>query len=111
VKDRDIEKHRQFEIELFRQTGFPAPIRLILSSYTFMDSGAQGFPDGKSDCSQFYGPDYLKQYCKSVPYQPAYDPTSEGYSVMDEQGQWMQGVYTRVHRDQQIISAMQNWLN
>ncbi len=42
---------------------------------------------------------------------PAYDENSCGYSVYDSKGSWLEGVYTRVHRDQQIINAMRNWMN
>jgi alpha-amylase len=42
-------------------------IKLLLSSYTFIDSKqAYGFPDGNSDCSKFEGD--ASKCTKSVPY-------------------------------------------
>ncbi len=43
-------------------------------------------------------------------YQKAYDPLSCGYSCVGETGEWLMGVYTRVHRDQSIIRAMREWM-
>ena len=44
-------------------------IRLILSSYTFMESaGAYGFPDGHSECAKCKSDDCKKNCKKSVPY-------------------------------------------
>jgi hypothetical protein len=40
----------------------------------------------------------------------AHDPNSCGYSVFDESGRWKEGVYTRVHRDIEIINAMREWM-
>ena len=41
---------------------------------------------------------------------PAYVENACGYSVYDSNGKWMEGVYTRVHRDVEIINAMRNWM-
>ena len=41
---------------------------------------------------------------------PAYDPNSCGYSVYDQNGKWLEGVYTRVHRDIEIINTMRRWM-
>merc|ERR1712039_1064705 len=74
------------------------PIRLILSSFYWPANGAQGLPDGKSDCS-------LCKIncggCVGMPYTAAYDPSSTGYD---------KGVYTRVHRDGAIVNAMRKWM-
>ncbi|MGL4947877.1 MAG: alpha-amylase family glycosyl hydrolase, partial [Mycoplasma sp.] len=52
IKEKDAEKHRNFEVNLFRRTDAPWKIKLVLSSYSFMNNGASGFPDGNSDCSK-----------------------------------------------------------
>ncbi len=41
---------------------------------------------------------------------PAHDPNSCGYSIYDSNGKFLEGVYTRVHRDTQIINAMRKWM-
>ena len=80
-----------------------------MTSYSFMNNGAAGFPDGKSDCSRCTGVQ-CKNYCsKSVPYQKAYDPSSKGYDT-GSGGNWKEGSYTRVHRDIQIVNAMRKWM-
>jgi len=43
-----------------------------------------------------------------MPYSKAHDPNACGYTC-EVNGQWIQGVYTRVHRDQAIINAMRQW--
>ena len=111
VREKDVIKHREFEVKLFTQTDIDADIRLILSSYTFASFGAHGFPDGKSDCGRFKGNSDWYQYCNSISFSRAFEPRSQGYDVFDESGQWKGGVYTRVHRDPKITSAMQKWLN
>ena len=96
---------------MFTRTDGNWKIRLVLSSYTFVESkNAFGFPDGHSDCKNCVG-NFCQQQCtKSVPYSPAHDPNSCGYSVQDSNGKWMEGVYTRVHRDASIINAMRRWM-
>ena len=42
-------------------------------------------------------------------YQKAHDPNSCGYDA-GSGGNWKEGVYTRVHRDQQIINSMRHWM-
>ncbi len=76
-----------------------------------MDSGAKGYPDGWSDCSRFQGSPGQLSRCNGVPKQTAFDPDSKGYSAVDPNGHWLQGVYTRVHRDDTIVDALTNWLN
>ena len=109
VKEKNIEKHRNFNIQLFTRTDHDWKIKLLLSSYSFMNNGARGYPDGKSDCSACTGEQCKKECSKSVPYQKAYDPNSTGYDSGDG-GNWKEGTYTRVHRDQQIINAMRQWM-
>jgi alpha-amylase len=55
VKDKDVPLHRAFEVNLFARTDADWKIRLVLSSYSFAASGAQGPPDGLSDCSRCIG--------------------------------------------------------
>lgn len=43
-----------------------------------------------------------------MPYSKAYDPNSCGYDV-GQGGSWKEGVYTRVHRDMDIVNAMRKW--
>jgi len=73
-----------------------------------MDDGAQGFPDGLSDCSKCVG-DQCSSCTKSVPYKKAFDASSCGYDCGDGSG-WKENTYTRVHRDQEIINAMRGWM-
>ena len=41
-------------------------------------------------------------------YSKAFDADSCGYDC-EVNGQWQEGVYTRVHRDMDIINAMRSW--
>ena len=109
IKERNIEKHRNFNIEMFTRTDADWKIKLLLSSYSFMNNGAGGFPDGKSDCSACTGEQCKNNCNKSVPYQKAYNPNSTGYDTGDS-GNWKEGTYTRVHRDQATINAMRRWM-
>ena len=72
-----------------------------------MENGAQGFPDGSSDCDKCVG-DQCDSCTKSMKYSKAYDDSSCGYDSGDG-GNWIEGVYTRVHRDQEIINEMRAW--
>ena len=109
IKERNIEKHRNFNIEMFTRTDADWKIKLLLSSYSFMNNGGAGFPDGKSDCSACTGEQCKNNCSKSVPYQKAYNPSSTGYDTGDS-GNWKEGTYTRVHRDQATINAMRRWM-
>ena len=109
IKEKNIEKHRNFNIEMFTRTDFDWKIKLLMSSYSFMNNGASGFPDGKSDCSKCSGEQCKNNCNKSVPYQKAYNPNSTGYDTGDG-GNWKEGSYTRVHRDSGIINAMRKWM-
>ena len=101
VIEKNVDKHRGFEEQLFNRTDGDWQIKLLLSSYTFMDDGAMGIPDGKSDCSQCLG-DQCSSCTKSMAYSKAFDPESCGYDC-EKDGQWQQGVYTRTHRDYDVI--------
>ena len=55
VREKNVGKHRNFNMDLFRRGDGNWQIKLVLSSYTFMNNGAMGIPDGKSDCSKCVG--------------------------------------------------------
>lgn len=107
IKDKDVPKHRNFEELLFNRTDADWKIRLVLSSYSFMNDGAAGIPDGRSDCANCVG-DQCDSCNKSMKYSKAHNPDVCGYTC-EVDGQWQEGVYTRVHRDYDIIQAMRNW--
>ncbi len=110
VKDKDINKHRGFEVKLFdspfgvTDNANDWPIRTILSSYWFPASGIMGAPDGQSSCSLCRdepGQNYCAS-CQGREHTPAFNPDSCGY---DNNGE-----YTRTHRDLSIIKAMRRWI-
>ncbi|KAJ6241498.1 alpha-amylase [Anaeramoeba flamelloides] len=107
VKDRDVSGHRFFEKKLFSgpegvsDNNNDWPIRLLLSSYYFPNNDAQlgaGIPDGNSDCSKCK---VQCDTCKNVAKTSAYQPNKCGYTGP---------VYTRTHRDKDIIMAMRGWM-
>lgn len=73
-----------------------------------MNNGAAGFPDGLSDCSACVG-DQCGGCTKSMPKATAFKPDSCGYDTGDG-GNWKEGEFTRVHRDQDIVNAMRGWM-
>ena len=101
VREKNVGKHRNFNIDLFKRGDGNWQIKLVLSSYTFMNNGAMGIPDGKSDCAKCVG-SYCNSCSKSMPYSKAHDPNACGYTCV-QNGSWKEGVYTRVHRDYDII--------
>ena len=107
VKEKDVPRHRGFEIQLFDRTDGNWQIKLVLSSYSFMNNGSQGIPDGSSDCANCNGPQ-CNSCNKSMKFTPAHDPNVCGYS-MEVNGAWQEGAYTRVHRDYDVIQAMRRW--
>ena len=107
VREKNIPKHRNFNMQLFSRTDGNWQIKLVLSSYSFMNNGAMGIPDGKSDCKACVG-SYCNSCSKSMAYAPAYKADSCGYDC-GANGGWVEGVYTQVHRDYDIIQAMRNW--
>ena len=109
IKEKNAERHRHFNIELFTRREADWKIKLVMTSYSFMNNGGAGFPDGNSDCRNCIGVQ-CKNFCtKSVPYQKAYDPNSIGYDT-GSSGNWKEGSYTRVHRDIDVINAMRGWM-
>ena len=109
IKERDVGKHRYFTTQMFYTTAANWKIKLVLSSYSFMNNGGAGFPDGKSDCSKCTGEQCRNNCNKSVPYQKAYNPNSTGYDTGNS-WDWKEGTYTRVHRDREIVNAMRSWM-
>ena len=107
IKDRDVGRHRNFNVELFTRTDGNWKIRMVLSSYSWGQNGANGFPDGLSDCSRYKGTQNTR--CVGLPYRPAYRKEACGYSVA-EGGGWIYGEYTRTHRDVSVVNAMRRWL-
>lgn len=67
VREKDVDKHRGFETLLYNRTDADWKIRILLSSYSFMDNGAMGFPDGKSDCANCKG-DQCDSCSMSMPF-------------------------------------------
>ncbi|KAH7020490.1 glycoside hydrolase superfamily [Ilyonectria destructans] len=105
VKDKDVSKHRSFEVQLFSRTDGDWKIKLVLSSYMFASNGASGFPDGKSDCALYTGSQSASG-CLGMAYDQAYVASACGYGG----GVLTAGKYTRVHRDVSIINAMRAWV-
>ena len=105
----EVDKHRNFEIKLFeapydiKDNLNEAPIRMILSSFYTKYNGLrlEGLPDGNSDCFKSCKSDCDKCKARSLPEFPAYLEDGKAYSGTG---------FTRVHRDEKIISAMQKWM-
>ena len=109
IRDKNIEQHRADSIRLFTTElyDYDWKIRNIFSSYSTYQS-LVGIPDGKSDCS-YCDSENCRTGCISFPYKKAYSPLSKGYDCGDEEN-WIEGEYTRVHRDPSIINAMRKWM-
>jgi alpha-amylase len=86
IKDKNVAKHRSFEELLFSRTDANWQIKLVLSSYTFMNNGAAGPPDGKSDCAKCTGAQ-CTSCSKSMKYSKAHDANVCGYTC-SVNGQW-----------------------
>ncbi|KAJ3209829.1 hypothetical protein HDU67_005871 [Dinochytrium kinnereticum] len=112
IKDRNVARHRSFEVKLFQVRSGQSndwAIRTILSSYSWKQTPtglANGFPDGQSDCSGYKG---TQSGCASMPFRPAFVANACGYSNAVNGG-WIEGEYTRVHRDISIVNAMRSWM-
>jgi len=108
IHSKDVESHRNEYINYINETEIDNKIKFIFSSYSLIN-GANGFPDGKSDCSKCRTQACSSWCIKSVPYKKAYDPLSTGYDTGDSHN-WIEGGYTRVHRDFDIVNAMRKWM-
>ncbi len=71
IKDKDIAKHRKFEVQLFTRTDADWKIKNVLSSYMFSAEGGNGFPDGLSDCKLRTG-DQPAGACLGIGYDKAF---------------------------------------
>lgn len=71
VKDKDIAKHRMFEVQLFDRTDADWSVKAVLSSYMYAANGGAGFPDGLSDCKLYTG-DQAKNGCLGMEYDKAF---------------------------------------
>lgn len=106
IKGCEEATHRGFEVKLFenpngvRDNNDDYPIRTVLSSYYWGAKEVQGVPDGLSDCKHCT---VSCDTCKGMAYVKAHDPSSTGYDKGD-------GMYTRVHRDPEIVNAMRAWM-
>ena len=102
------EEHRKYEVALFEapygveNNKDEAPIRMVLSSFYNKqgDVTLVGLPDGLSDCNSCK--ENCEQCKRGIPKIEAYQEDGKAYSGEG---------FTRVHRDEQIIAAMQNWMN
>ena len=101
--------HRDFEVKLFQEpfdvedNKNDSPIRMILSSFynQYNNVTLEGLPDGLSDCSKSCKNNCDQCKDKSLPEFPAYKEDGKSYSGEG---------FTRVHRDEKIIEAMQKWM-
>ena len=109
IRDKNIEEHRSKTISMFKND-YQINWEIIFIFSTFsVYQGSSGIPDGKSDIT-FCATENCKSSCTSrVPYRKAYNPISTGYDTGNAEN-WIEGEYTRIHRDQLIINAMRKWL-
>ena len=109
MRERNLKEHKKKYIQLLKDNTINWKIKLVYSSYSIMENGAFGFPDGKSDCKKCITEQCKDECTKSVPYQKAYKPLSIGYDSGDETN-WKEGTYTRIHRNFDIVNAMRQWM-
>ena len=105
----DLQGHKNQYTSFLKNNSTNSKIKLFFSSYSNMNNGGIGFPDGKSDCKKCINKECNNTCKKSVPYQKAYDPLSEGYDAGNKTN-WKEGTYTRVHRNIDIVNAMREWM-
>jgi alpha-amylase len=105
LRDKDVPKHRNFNINLFARTDGNWKIRNVLSSW-YWGQGGIGFPaDKSSECSNYKG----KERCRNTPYKPAFVPEACAYTPFLG-GKFIEGEYTRTHRDVSVINSMRKWM-
>jgi len=108
VRDKNIEVHRDLIINMFNIDENNFKIRNVFSMFSLYNN-SNGYPDGKSDCC-LCQTDVCRNGCtKTFPYRKAYNPLSTGYDTGNESN-WVEGEYTRVHRDKDIINTMRKWM-
>ena len=111
IKDKNKINHRNFVINTLKSSTYgDIKIRTIFSSYSYMNNGANGIPDGKSDCTKCSTNTCKSKCTKSVPYKKAYDINSKGYDAGDSTN-WKEGTYTRIHRDINIVNEMRKFMD
>ena len=109
MTDKNLIEHKNKYAQLLKDKSQNWKIKLVYSSYTRMNNGAYGFPDGKSDCQKCVTEQCKKDCIKSVPYKKAYKPISTGYDSGDAKT-WKEGAYTRIHRNFDIVNGMREWM-
>ena len=97
-KITSIDAHRALYKSMLTDSS-ESKIRIVFSSYSLINYGT-GFPDGYSAINGE----------KNVPYEKAYRPLSKGYDTGDKDN-WIEGNYTRIHRDLEIVNYMRQWMN
>ena len=108
IKHKNIEAHRSILVErMFKNPKYDWQIRFIFTSFSLYHD-LNGIPDGKSECT-FCETDECKKNCVDIPYRKAYNPLSKGYDCGNEEN-WVEGEYSRIHRDLLIINAMRKWM-
>ena len=98
INNINITSHINDYVNMLKDNKYDYQIKIVFSSYK-MINGAQGIPDGYSDCSTT-----IEGCNKSVPYVKAYEPLSKGYDNVSD------GNYTRIHRNIDIVNAMRFWM-
>jgi alpha-amylase len=84
VREKNVDKHRAFEIQMLTRNDANWQIKLILSSYTFIEMyGAYSFPDGNSDCSKCTAPNCFQICKKNMPYSKAHRDDLCGYTCIE----------------------------
>ena len=113
VIEKDIAKHRHFEKKLFLDPNGASdndndfPIRLVLSSFWLpQNPNDYGFPDGLSRCAMCTVDCSTCDPARSMNYSKAHQTGVPGYT-----GNMVGGLYTRPHRDLEIINAMRSWVH
>lgn len=81
IKDKDIAKHRAFEVRLFNRTDGDWAIKVVLSSYMYASNGGAGFPDGLSDCKLYTG-SQPPNGCLGIEYDKAYVATAVSLKIV-----------------------------
>ena len=108
IKHKNVEEHKNILINnMFLKPRFNHTIKFVFTSFS-VDT-VYGIPDGKSEKS-FCASDDCLQYTIDLPFKRAFNPFSTGYDCGDGEGNWINGEYSRIHRDKDIINAMREWM-
>jgi alpha-amylase len=71
IVHHNLNEHKNRNIQLLSDNSESWKIKLIFSSYSIMENGGAGFPDGKSDCSKCITEECNITCTKSVPFSNA----------------------------------------